>query len=70
MWPPDLSPIDYAMFGHLKSTLSGTKYHSKDKLQAVFEDTWAHLDVNFMKDSYVKFRSRLEATIKAEGHFG
>jgi len=36
-WPPhspDLSPLDYAVFGHLKGMLSGTRYRTKEQLKA------------------------------------
>ncbi len=40
-WPPhspDLSPLDYAIFGHLKSALSGIHFKTKDHLKSTIID--------------------------------
>ena len=39
-WPPhspDLSPLDFAIFGRLKGMLSGVQYRNKDQLKSAIE---------------------------------
>lgn len=39
-WPPhspDLSPLDFAVFGRLKGMMSGVQYHNKDQLKAAIQ---------------------------------
>ncbi len=69
-WPlhsPDAAPMDYTVFGHLKSMLSGIQFKSKDQLKAAVVDAWSNLDLSFIQNSCKKFRGKLEQIVANNG---
>ncbi len=69
-WPPhspDAAPMDYAIFGRLKSMLSGIQFHSKNQLKSAIVDAWARLDQSFVQKSCKKFRGKLEQIVANNG---
>ena len=73
MWPPsspDLSPLDYGIWGKIERKACSTPHRSVEDLKACVEEEWATMSVAFVKRTCSKFRPRLEAMLKAEGgHF-
>ncbi len=70
-WPPhspDLSPLDFAIFGRLKGELSGVQYCTKEQLKSAIITVCNNLNQNFI-ESCRKFRSRLEQVFNAHGGY-
>lgn len=73
MWPPsspDLSPLDYAIWGEIERKACVTPQKNSDSLKAAVEEEWANMPEDYIIKVCRAFRPRLEAMLDAKGgHF-
>jgi hypothetical protein len=72
LWPPhspDLSPLDFGVFGHLKAKLSGRAYKNKEEIRRAVSAEWRKLDPEFIWKTCTAFRSCIEKVIDANGGY-
>jgi len=72
-WPPsspDLSPLDYGIWGYVESKACATPHASVEALKSSIEKEWTDMSMDYVIKVCKAFRPRLEAMIEAEGgHF-
>ena len=73
MWPvnsPDLSPLDYHVWGMLQQRVCRVAVRDTDELWKRLVATWAEFQQSVVDYAVDLWRKRLEACIRAEGgHF-
>lgn len=73
MWPPsspDISPLDYAIWGEVQRKACCIRQPSVDALKAAVEEQWAAMSHDFIIQSCAAFIPRVEAMVEAGGgHF-
>jgi len=73
IWPPsspDLSPLDYGIWGNVERKACARSHRNVDELKASVEEHWASMEEDFIKRTCSAFRPRLEAMLEAGGgHF-
>jgi len=73
LWPPsspDCSPLDYGIWGYIKSRACSTPHPNIDSLKASVEEEWATMSNDYVIKVCKAFRPRIEAMIAANGgHF-
>ena len=70
LWPsssPDLSPLDFAIWGYLEPRACKTSHPNVESLKAAIRREWDLMSEDFVARSCQKFRPRIEAVIEAEG---
>lgn len=70
LWPPNspnLNPLDYYVWSAIERKACRTYHKNVGELKASVEAEWASMDEATLRKVCSKFRSRLEACIKAEG---
>ncbi len=73
LWPPaspDLSPLDYAMWGVMEARTCATPHRNVNDLKTSVEREWAALSGGVIIKSCQSFRPRIEAMLAVDGgHF-
>ena len=73
IWPPsspDLSPLDYAIWGEIERKACATPHPNVASLKAAVEKEWMEMSEAYVIKSCKAFRPRLEAMLAANGgHF-
>ena len=64
---PDLSPLDFFMWGLLKDRVYHRKPQSLSSLKAIIEDECLNIDQQFVKNAIESFQTRLKICIDNEG---
>lgn len=69
-WPPsspDLNPLDYSVWGIMKTKVGTVRYANLNELRRAIEKAWAELDADVIHAAVKSFPKRLKACIKAKG---
>lgn len=69
-WPPnspDANPLDFSVWGILKSKVGTKKYQSVDHLKQALRREWAHIPQSHLRAACDGFIGRLKAIIQAKG---
>ncbi len=69
-WPPsspDLNPLDYYVWGVVERDANKAAHPNLDSLRAAIKHAMANLDRTHLENACLRFRSRIEAVIEAEG---
>ena len=73
LWPPsspDLNPVDYKIWGVMQEKIYKTKIRDIEELRERIINAWEEFDQLVIDAAIGKWRTRLEACVKAEGgHF-
>ena len=73
LWPPnspDLNPVDYKILGVMQEKVYKTKIRDIEELRERIINAWEEFDQLVIDAAIGKWRTRLEACVKAEGgHF-
>ncbi|PIC39650.1 hypothetical protein B9Z55_011270 [Caenorhabditis nigoni] len=70
LWPassPDLNPMDFSVWGHLESKISGSSYSSVDTLKDALQKAWDDIDVDYCRRTADSVIKRLKACVEAHG---
>ena len=70
LWPPaspDCNPLDYAVWGLLSTKVQATPHPNIKALKATISKEWKKMSPNFVVKSCKRFRSRIEAVVRANG---
>ncbi|PIC12899.1 hypothetical protein B9Z55_028135 [Caenorhabditis nigoni] len=66
LWPassPDLNPMDFSVWGHLESKISGSSYSSVDTLKDALQKAWDDIEVITVKKRLSGKRERFRNVI-------
>ena len=69
-WPsssPDLNPLDYAIWGVVEQATNKNPHPNVDSLKEAIKREWHKMSANFVIDSCLSFRKRVEAVIANNG---
>jgi len=72
MWPPsspDLSPLDYAVWGIVERRACATPHRNVADLKIAVEQEWANMSDDFLVKTCRSFRPRLEAMLDRGGNY-
>ena len=73
MWPPqspDLSPLDFGIWGNVERVACATPHPSVPALKTAVDQAWADMSDELVVRVCARFRPRLEDMVAAEGgHF-
>ena len=70
LWPlssPDCNPLDYAVWGLLETKVGATPHPNIVALKATITKEWRKMSAAFVVTSCKRFRSRIEAVVRANG---
>ena len=70
MWlpsSPDLSPLDFSIWGYIESMACSKRYSSLNALKKSVNRAWRNMNKAFVIKVCSKFRPRLEACVEAKG---
>ena len=70
LWPPnspDLNPVDYKILGVMQEKVYKTKIRDIEELRERIINAWEEFDQLVIDAAIGKWRTRLEACVKAEG---
>jgi len=71
LWPPnspDLSPVDYKIWGAMQDRVYQKKVKDVNELREALVEVWAVLQQNVIDDAMDQWRRRLHACVRARGH--
>lgn len=70
MWPPNspnLNPLDYTIWVHIKERACSVHNDSLDALEASVEKVWSEMSKDYMKSACKAFRGQIEAILATNG---
>ena len=68
-YSPDLSPCDYHIFGPLKKSLMGQRFHSDDDVKAAVLNWFHDQPTSFFADGIRNLPKQWDACLNAMGDF-
>lgn len=71
LWParsPDLTPLDYFLFGHLKNTIFKTAIHTIEELEAAIIREINNITEEQLQNVFENMHRRVNLCIASEGH--
>jgi hypothetical protein len=72
IWPPnspDLSPLDYGIWPHMKRKVSAKRHQSVNALKSAIRKEWSRMDATFVRKVCSRFRRRVQAVIDSDGGY-
>ena len=66
---PDLNPLDYFIWSHVKNITNMTSHNTKASLITAIHRVFAKLPPALVKKAYSQFRIHIEAVIEADGSY-
>ncbi len=68
-YSPDLAPLDFAVFPHLKKLMKGKRYRTVQELQDATMDTLRSISPEFWHETFDSWQHRMEKCIQFRGHY-
>lgn len=71
LWPPrspDLTPLDFFLFGHLKNKVFQNRIHTVDELQQAITREIQNVSANQLQNVFESMKRRVNSCLENEGH--
>jgi hypothetical protein len=72
MWPPsspDLNPLDFSIWAYVQAMAGKSQHLNLESVKRSVSKAWNSMSADYIRKTCSKFRSRIEAVVKANGGY-